>query len=229
MFPKEQLLYGKLPSFICLGAQKCGTTWLYLQLQQHPDVYLPKKEFRYFNNYMLFSKYLSSFQDADNKITGDFTPEYFVDEKSAVRIKFTVPKAKLFAIIRNPTERAFSQWKMQKVLNNIKTNFLETFNDNLGSIQSRGIYIQQIQRYPDAKIYFFEKIIKNRVSFLLDLEKYLGIMPFIPKNIHEFVSHKYHDFKFDKITTNEKDIVDKFYYPYNKELEKYFGVKNLWM
>ncbi|MEM9387385.1 MAG: sulfotransferase [Pseudomonadota bacterium] len=38
------------PTFVCIGAPKCGTTWLYQQLASHPQIWLPpEKEVRYFN------------------------------------------------------------------------------------------------------------------------------------------------------------------------------------
>lgn len=38
------------PDFVCIGAQKAGTTWLYENLEKHPDVWMPPiKEFHYFN------------------------------------------------------------------------------------------------------------------------------------------------------------------------------------
>jgi hypothetical protein len=38
------------PSFICIGAQKAGTTWLYANLKGHPDAHLPPiKEIHYFD------------------------------------------------------------------------------------------------------------------------------------------------------------------------------------
>jgi hypothetical protein len=38
------------PDFLCIGAPKAGTTWLYLQLSRHPDVWMPVvKELHYFD------------------------------------------------------------------------------------------------------------------------------------------------------------------------------------
>jgi hypothetical protein len=38
------------PNFLCVGAQKAGTSWLYLALLQHPDVWMPPvKELHFFN------------------------------------------------------------------------------------------------------------------------------------------------------------------------------------
>lgn len=39
-----------LPDFLCIGAQKSGTTWLYAQMKQHPKIWLPVvKELHYFD------------------------------------------------------------------------------------------------------------------------------------------------------------------------------------
>lgn len=39
----------KLPKFLCVGAQKAGTTWLYSVLKHHPEVFVPMvKELHYF-------------------------------------------------------------------------------------------------------------------------------------------------------------------------------------
>ena len=38
------------PDFVCIGAQKAGTTWLYKNLNHHPDMWLPPvKEVHYFD------------------------------------------------------------------------------------------------------------------------------------------------------------------------------------
>jgi len=42
--------------FLSVGAMKAGTTWLYKQLQYHPEIYFtPEKEIHYFaNKHLLF-------------------------------------------------------------------------------------------------------------------------------------------------------------------------------
>src|SRR4051812_36047156 len=38
------------PNFLCIGAQKAGTGWLYEQLRSHPDFWMPPlKEVHYFD------------------------------------------------------------------------------------------------------------------------------------------------------------------------------------
>ena len=47
---KETRLQMTLPSFLCIGAQKAGTTWLHAQLRSHPNVWMPPiKELHYFD------------------------------------------------------------------------------------------------------------------------------------------------------------------------------------
>jgi hypothetical protein len=41
---------GAGPDFLCIGAHKAGTTWLYQQLDSHPDFWMPPvKELHYFD------------------------------------------------------------------------------------------------------------------------------------------------------------------------------------
>ncbi len=41
---------GRYPHFLCIGAQRSGTTWLHENLNRHPDIYLPPgKEVHYFD------------------------------------------------------------------------------------------------------------------------------------------------------------------------------------
>ena len=49
MLPKfKNMKTKKGPTFICIGPQKTGTTWLYVNLKSHPQVFLPNiKETRY--------------------------------------------------------------------------------------------------------------------------------------------------------------------------------------
>ena len=40
---------GRYPDFVGIGAQKAGTTWLYRNLRDHPQIWMPKKEVHYFD------------------------------------------------------------------------------------------------------------------------------------------------------------------------------------
>ncbi len=45
------------PDFLCIGAQKAGTSWLYYNLKKHPDLWLPPvKEIHYFDEKEYYQK-----------------------------------------------------------------------------------------------------------------------------------------------------------------------------
>lgn len=115
------------PTFIIIGAQKCGTTWLSQMLGQHPDVYLtPKKELNFFNKIANYQKgidwYRSQFELSENKIAiGESTPNYFWTSRDEYEIKESgrthdvpglmakyYPHIKILLILRDPVERAIS-------------------------------------------------------------------------------------------------------------------------
>lgn len=101
-----------LPEFLCIGAQKAGTTWLNEQLKKHPALCMPNpKEVRFFDWYFYrsFRWYLSHFNCANGKIKGEVTPGYSIIEKGRVQfIRRTIPNLKIILLLRDPRERAWS-------------------------------------------------------------------------------------------------------------------------
>lgn len=51
-----------LPNFLCIGAQKSGTTWLYTNIRHHPDIWMPpSKEIHYFDDVLPLPSIVSVF------------------------------------------------------------------------------------------------------------------------------------------------------------------------
>jgi len=104
--------------FLGIGAQKCGTTWLYEQLRKHPEIAFPAgKEVHFWDQ--RYAKgidwYSSLFEGSGlaGKQCGEITPAYAIlgrDTIKACHVNF--PDLKLIYIIRNPIERAWSSAKM---------------------------------------------------------------------------------------------------------------------
>ncbi len=118
---EEQTVAGKtgaLPDFLIIGAQKCGTTFLYHLLCQHPYVQAAAtKEVHFFDTN--FQKgvgwYRSRFSPPTHKegrkvITGESSPYYIYHPHAAKRAAQVVPGARLIALLRNPVDRAFSDY-----------------------------------------------------------------------------------------------------------------------
>jgi len=71
------------PNFLCIGAQKAGTTLLFDILKQHPDIYLPEaKELHFFDRDEEYDKGIFWYRDAHfkgaehRKCIGEVTPSY---------------------------------------------------------------------------------------------------------------------------------------------------------
>lgn len=105
---------GRLPDFLVLGAQKAGTTSLYELLRQHPQVFLPTcKEVHYFSLHAdrPVSWYTSHYLRVPAGLRcGDVTPYYLFHPEAPDRIRRLLPKARLIALLRDPVERAISQY-----------------------------------------------------------------------------------------------------------------------
>jgi len=110
----------KLPNFICVGAQKAGTTSLHDILSQDSQLYLPNiKETKFFqldSKYNQGIKYYKEeyFNDVqDNQIVGEIDPDYMYFNYVPKRIYDTLgTDVKFIFILRNPVKRAFSHYQM---------------------------------------------------------------------------------------------------------------------
>lgn len=128
-----------LPSFIIVGAQKCGTTTLYDQLSQHPNI-VPAifKETYYFNinynkgldwyraNFPILTGKDSELSDGTARlITGESTTGYMYYPYGFERIAKTLPDVKIIIMLRNPVDRAYSSYHHQKIRGYEKYSFEE--------------------------------------------------------------------------------------------------------
>lgn len=110
-----------LPSFLIIGAQKSGTTWLLETLKRHEKVYVAPAEVHFFNDEKNFGKgiqwYSNFFKEAHSgKLIGEKTPDYFSltrtgDQLIPKLLHEYLPEVKLIVMLRSPVERAISAVK----------------------------------------------------------------------------------------------------------------------
>lgn len=181
-----------LPNFLCVGAQKAGTTTIYSILKQHPDVFLSDtKEGQFFNSSRYdagISYYQKLFRDyAGQKIIGDISPEYMFHREGAKRIKKTLGGGiKILFLFRHPVDRAYSHYQM--LCRNGKENrtFKELIEDESkvfykGDIFRRGFYAEQVTRFleyfPREQLHFvkFEDLVTSRETVICDILNFLSI------------------------------------------------------
>lgn len=105
---------GRLPDFLGIGVQKGGTTTLHQLLAAHPGVALaPVKEVQYFTLHYGRGPawYAAQFgAGADEQRCGEITPYYVFHPEAPRRIQALLPQVKLIVLLRDPVERALSQY-----------------------------------------------------------------------------------------------------------------------
>ncbi|MFG1705849.1 sulfotransferase family protein [Nonomuraea sp. M3C6] len=120
-----------LPNFLVIGAPKAGTTALHAALQEHPALFLSHvKEPKFFltdgppparggpgdaqtyrEHVWRRADYEALFATApEAALLGESTPFYLYDLAAQRRIHAAIPHARLIAILRDPVERAHSNW-----------------------------------------------------------------------------------------------------------------------
>ena len=105
---------GRLPDFLGLGVQKGGTTTLHRLLERHPSVFLPPvKEVHYFSLHFGEGEawYRNQFASAaSGQRCGEITPYYLFHPEVPKRVHALLPTARLIVLLRDPVERALSQY-----------------------------------------------------------------------------------------------------------------------
>jgi hypothetical protein len=117
-----------LPDFLIVGTAKSGTTTLHGWLGKHPFVRpATMKEVHFFDYeyYRGLDWYKSHFPKVSDReafsrehgrgfLTGEASPTYISHEWAPSRIAKTLPSVKLIVALRNPIDRAYSQFQMSR-------------------------------------------------------------------------------------------------------------------
>jgi hypothetical protein len=137
--------------------------------------------------------YLKLFSKAGNaSAIGEMSLSYMLYENTPKKIFEIYPKAKIIAMLRNPADRAFSQYimnlKQGKILEN---DFIkEIVQDDEQKIKGWGAnhqylmigkYYEQLKRYyslfpkEQIKIFLFDDYLKNPESIVKEMFEFLGV------------------------------------------------------
>lgn len=103
------------PHFIIIGAVKGATTWSARALARHPSVFIPGPEPHYFSTEFENGAdwYLSLFAGAPaGAVIGEKSADYLAHPEAAARMAAFLPEARLIVQLRNPVERAYSDYCM---------------------------------------------------------------------------------------------------------------------
>jgi sulfotransferase family protein len=190
--------------FVLAGAQKSGTTALHYLLSRHPDIKMgDQQEIHFFDNDALFASEPDYEQLhkhypllGASMIAGDCTPSYLYHEPAAERIWKYKPQIKLLIILRNPVERAFAHWNMQRFRGREPLDFFDAVREEQTRIAGappvdarrfayvdRGFYGRQLTRLfkffrrEQVKVVKFENFRDNQRETLAAIFSFLGRKP----------------------------------------------------
>src|SRR2546421_1521150 len=192
--------------FIVPGAQKSGTTALHYFLKKHPQIALPdRQEMHFFDDEEIFSQQPADYELLHRQFprrlrstscAGEVTPSYLYWKPAMERIHHYNPRIKLIVLLRNPIDRAFAHWNMQRFKDREPLDFLDALKEEPRRIAQpltiesrrfayvdRGFYSGQLDRvfkfFPreQVQIVKFENFRDRKQETLDEIFEFLGVKP----------------------------------------------------
>lgn len=251
-----------LPNFLIIGTQKGGTSSLYAYLVQHPSIAAAsRKEVRYFDaNYekgpywyraqfpTLFYKYYVQKIQKRPLITGEASPFYIFSPGVPERVYRFLPDAKLIAVLRNPVDRAFSDYHhavrgghitdsfenvVQRQLEQIAAdeavkadeNYLTLNCEKKYTVIARGIYFEPLKRW-DTYFGKAQRLVLNSSDlFQQPAATFKRVLEFLELPDWELPEYKVHlagGYK-KKMDPGVRKLLTDYYTPHNQKLYRYLG------
>lgn len=188
------------PTFLVIGAMKCGTTSLHHYLMLHPEIQIPPvKEPNFFSGpagsfpYPAGSRRVDTLEkyermfDGAYRARGEASPNYTTHprrEGVPERIKAVVPDAKLIYIVRDPVVRTVSQYQLEVSSTGESRSLagaLGDLSDPYSIYTCPSFYARQLERYlrhfPQEQIMVVDQadLLADRVSTLRSIFGFLCV------------------------------------------------------
>lgn len=198
----------RLPNFLIIGAARSGTTTAYSHLQRHPDIYLPvnkRPEPHFFLKEAEYAKGLGYYSQrwfsavGDQVAVGEASTSYLYGERVPARVAADLRGVRVLCMLRNPVDRAFSNY-WHSVRNGLeKLSFDEAIareadreteiaGTPLAEIApfayiGRGLYFEQLSRWlryiPRERLHLsiFDDFVAEPRGELAAIASFLGAAP----------------------------------------------------
>lgn len=201
------------PRVFVIGAQRCGTTYLYHLLDRHPEIEMARPvrpEPKFFLDDRLFARGIDHYDATyfsgkpGARLRGEKGTSYLESDVAAARIAQEFPDARIVVLVREPVARAISHWRFS-VENGVETLPLEEalrqeperreaydrarFSVSPFAYVSRGRYADDLVRWDrgfpreQVRVLVAERF-QGHADALADLYAWLGVDPaFRPEGI----------------------------------------------
>lgn len=201
----------RFPQAIIIGARKGGTRALIDMLGSHPDIVTAVGEVHYFDSDVNYSKGLQWYINkmplsTPEQITLEKSPSYFVKKDTPLRVYEASREVKLILIVRDPIERAISDFAQldAKKLSRQKTrrSFDEAVFESNGDVKTSKspILVSLYDIHMDRWLTYFkleqilvvngDRLIHDPVPELQEAEKFLGVRPYFQKDMFVYNKEK---------------------------------------
>jgi hypothetical protein len=231
-------------SFLVAGVQKAGTTALHDYLSQHPQLCLPQvKEPHFFDDDDRdwarpdYSDYDDLFADRGDRLCGECTPIYLYWPNCLERAHAYNPDMKVVVSLRDPIERAWSHYRMERARGAETLTFSKAIREGRArfspdtphggyhrvySYVERGFYKAQLERlgsiFPQRQILTIqaEELRSNPRETLDRLCDFLNVDPFA--TVSPLTSHEgKQPADGQALTVADSSFLSEIYYPRGKK------------
>ena len=252
-----------LPDFLVIGAKRCGTTSLFYHLPEHPCISKsPHDNMGFFNdNFHLGINWYKSFfptiftrnkikSKFGNCLTFDVTTTYMEEESTANNVYQTKPNMKIIVILRNPVDRAYSQYHLNLREKAEKRSFEDAMEENMNELNKesyeryeikpkfsveennylkKGLYAQQLRHWlnifpmESMLILSTEEFESNQQVIYNKIFEFLNISQFEVKNTEKMEKGSYPQMK-----SETRSLLLDYFRSHNNELFKLINKKFDW-
>jgi hypothetical protein len=183
-----------------------GAQWQDWAQREHNSLQLylrsPMQEKRFGGIVSKWSDYLTLFENVNGeKAVGEASVCYLWSKTAARNIASTMPNAKIIMVLRNPADRAFSQYRQAVASGLIGHSFREQVRRSLNNKSGQfellnpflefGLYYEQVRRYVEPfsaenlRIYLYEEYRQAPTRTITDIFRFLQVDPHFSPDVSE--------------------------------------------
>ncbi|MDJ0556593.1 MAG: tetratricopeptide repeat protein [Microcoleaceae cyanobacterium MO_207.B10] len=243
------------PNFLVIGVKKGGTTSIYNYLTQHPQI-IPaiKKEIDFWSFYFYrgldwYRAHFPLIPDSEKFLTGEASPSYFDSPNTPARLFHFFPKIKLILLLRNPVDRAISNYYHEVRSNPESMSVEEVISSKLEKLIKVSSSLVQQQDYWSyqgdyiaSSLYldWLQKwltVFRREQLLILKSEDFYNCPASTMKQVFDFLdlpNYQIRDYpklnagSYASISESIRQKLSEYFQPHNQRLEEYLGMKFNW-
>jgi Sulfotransferase domain len=261
-----------MPDFLIIGTQRGGTTSLYNYLMDRPGVGpAAVKELHFFDKKFhkgsawyrahfptAIQKFSVEFTRKHRFVTGEASAYYLFHPHAPKRVAQLIPEVKLIVLLRNPVDRAYSQYNFEVELKRESLSFEDaiaaeegrigkereriladeryvSFDHSRFSYLARGAYVDQIRAwmefFPREQFLILrsEDFYTNPASVLEEVSQFLHLAPLEKhERIKSYKQHNYNNTPYSQMDAATRKRLLAYFEPHNRRLSDFLGMTFDW-